>query len=96
MIADRHDKRRLLMLTQTLMAIPALSLLGLTAAGAIEPWMVFALVFARGIVCAIDNPTRQAFVIEMVGRRPAGQRRHPQQRDRPLRPGWSDPALAGG
>ena len=29
--------------------------------------MVLALVFARGTVNAVDNPTRQAFVIEMVG-----------------------------
>ena len=39
----------------------------LTAAGVVEPWMVFALVFVRGSVNAIDNPTRQSFVIEMVG-----------------------------
>jgi MFS family permease len=51
------------------MAVPALLLWGLTAAGTIEPWMVFALVFARGAVNAVDNPTRQAFVIEMVGSR---------------------------
>ena len=40
---------------------------GLTATGVVTPWMVFALVFARGAVNAVDNPTRQSFVIEMVG-----------------------------
>ncbi len=69
LIADRYDKRRLLMLTQAVMAVPALVLWGLTAGGAIEPWMILALAFARGSVNAIDNPTRQAFVIEMVGSR---------------------------
>jgi MFS family permease len=69
LIADRYDKRRLLMLTQAVMAIPALLLWALTAGGAIEPWMVFVLVFVRGTVNAVDNPTRQAFVIEMVGSR---------------------------
>jgi MFS family permease len=49
------------------MVVPALLLWGLTASGAVEPWMVFALVFARGAVNAVDNPTRQSFVIEMVG-----------------------------
>ena len=49
------------------MAVPALRLWALTAAGAVEPWMVFALVFARGSVNAVDNPTRQSFVTEMVG-----------------------------
>jgi MFS family permease len=69
LLADRYDKRRLLMLTQAVMAIPALLLWALTAGGAIQPWMVFVLVFARGTVNALDNPTRQAFVIEMVGSR---------------------------
>lgn len=66
-LADRLDKRRLLTITQTLMAVPALTLWALTAGGAIEAWMVFALVFARGTVLAIDNPARQAFVSEIVG-----------------------------
>jgi MFS family permease len=66
-IADRFSKRRLLIVTQTLMAVPALTLWALTAAGVVEPWMVFGLVFVRGAVNAVDNPTRQSFVIEMVG-----------------------------
>jgi MFS family permease len=69
LIADRYDKRRLLMLTQAVMAVPAIVLFGLTVGGAIEPWMILALAFARGSVNAVDNPTRQAFVIEMVGSR---------------------------
>jgi MFS family permease len=67
LLADRVSKRRLLLLTQALMAIPALMLWGLTAGGVVEAWMVFALVFARGAVNAVDNPTRQSFVTEMVG-----------------------------
>jgi len=66
-LADRFDKRRLLMTTQVAMVAPALALWALVAAGSIEPWMVMALVFVRGTVNAIDNPTRQSFVIEMVG-----------------------------
>jgi MFS family permease len=66
-IADRMDKRRLLMVTQTLMALPALALWLLTLHGAIEVWMVYALVLTRGAVNAIDNPARQSFVSELVG-----------------------------
>jgi MFS family permease len=66
-IADRFPKRSLLVVTQTAMAIPALALWGLAVSGAVGPWMVFALVFVRGAVNSIDNPTRQSFVIEMVG-----------------------------
>ncbi len=67
LLADRVDKRRLLMVTQVAMVVPAVTLWALAASGAVEPWMVFALVFARGTVNAVDNPTRQSFVIEMVG-----------------------------
>jgi MFS family permease len=66
-LADRFSKRRLLMITQGLMALPALALFAIVTAGAVEPWMVLALVFVRGTFNAVDNPTRQAFPIEMVG-----------------------------
>ncbi len=66
-LADRFPKRSLLMVTQGLMALPALTLWGLTSAGAVAPWMVFALVFARGTINAADFPARQSFAIEMVG-----------------------------
>jgi MFS family permease len=67
LLADRFSKRSLLTITQTLMAAPALALWGLTTAGVVAPWMVYALVFARGAVNSVDNPTRQSFAIEMVG-----------------------------
>ena len=67
LLADRLPKLRLLQYTQALMAIPALTLWALTASGHVEPWMVFGLVLARGSVLAIDNPARQAFVMELVG-----------------------------
>jgi len=67
LIADRVPKRRLLIATQTLMALPAIGLFAVTAAGVAAPWMVFLAVFSMGLVNAVDNPTRQSFVIEMVG-----------------------------
>jgi MFS family permease len=67
LLADRMPKRRLLMITQSLMALPALTLWALTTSGEIEVWMVYALVLVRGAVNAVDNPARQSFAIEMVG-----------------------------
>jgi MFS family permease len=67
LIADRFPKRRVLMITQPLMALPALALWLLTTGGTVEPWMVYALVLVRGTVNAFDNPARQSFVIELVG-----------------------------
>ena len=67
-LADRLSKRRLLAWTQSLMAIPALTLWMLTMTGHVTVLVVMALVFVRGSVNAIDNPARQSFVMELVGR----------------------------
>jgi MFS family permease len=67
LLADRIPKRRLLLITQTLMMIPALGLFAVTAAHVVTPWMVYLAVILLGSVNAVDNPTRQSFVIEMVG-----------------------------
>jgi MFS family permease len=67
LLADRVPKRRLMSITQPLMALPALTLWALTISGHVAAWMVLVLVLARGSVNAIDNPARQAFVVEMVG-----------------------------
>jgi MFS family permease len=67
LLADRMPKRRLLTLTQSLMAVPALTLWLLTIHGSVELWMVYALVLVRGSINAIDNPARQSFAFEMVG-----------------------------
>lgn len=67
LLADRFPKRRLLIATQALMVIPAVGLFAVTATGVATPWMVYLAVFAFGTLNAIDNPTRQSFVIEMVG-----------------------------
>jgi MFS family permease len=67
LLADRFSKRRVLLITQAVMALPALALFAVTSAGVVTVGMVYAIVFARGAVNAVDNPTRQSFAIEMVG-----------------------------
>lgn len=66
-IADRFPKRRLLLVTQTVAMTQALVLGTLVITGAIELWMVYAMAAVFGLVTAIDNPSRQTFVLEMVG-----------------------------
>lgn len=66
-IADRTDKRRLLLATQTAAGSLALTLGVLTATGAVRLWMVYVLALGLGFVNAFDMPTRQSFVYEMVG-----------------------------
>jgi MFS family permease len=67
LVADRVDKRRLLLATQTAMAALALVLGVLTATGAVRLWMVYGLALLLGVATAFDMPARQSFVSEMVG-----------------------------
>ena len=68
LIADRVDKRRLLVWTQSASAALALVLGLLTVTHVVTLWMVYALALGLGLVTMIDMPTRQTFVMEMVGR----------------------------
>jgi MFS family permease len=67
-LADRGDKRRLLLATQSALALVALTLGLLDVAGVVQYWHVLVLATALGLVSAVDTPVRQAFVIEMVGK----------------------------
>jgi len=66
-IADRFDKRRVLIAAQAVAAVLALTLWTLVVADVVQLWMVYVLAFALGLVQMVDMPTRQAFVTEMVG-----------------------------
>jgi MFS family permease len=66
-VADRYSKRRILMVTQALMGGLALILGLLALTGVASIWQVYVLAFALGLVTVVDNPTRQAFAVEMVG-----------------------------
>lgn len=68
LLADRVDKRKLLMVTQSAAGLLALVLAGLTLGGVVQLWMVFLLAFGLGMVTVFDNPARQSFVTEMVGK----------------------------
>jgi MFS family permease len=67
-LADRVDKRKLLLLTQFSAMAIAWSLGFLVASGWIRIWHIFVLATLLGLDAAIDTPTRQSFIIEMVGR----------------------------
>ena len=82
LLADRIPKRRLLITTQALMAIPAVGLFAVTATGVVAPWMVFLAVFAMGSGQRGRQPD-PAELRDRDGRpRPGRQRGQPQQRDR--------------
>ena len=67
-LADRLPKRSALVVTQSLLMLQA-SVFGiLVATGAIQLWEVYVLAVIQGLITAVDNPLRQAFIYEMVGR----------------------------
>jgi MFS family permease len=66
-VADRIDKRRLMIGLQSGMGVLALLLGLLTIAGVVTLWQVYLLAFLLGIVNCFENPVRQSFVLEMVG-----------------------------
>src|SRR5213082_1639917 len=66
-MADRLDKRRTLIWTQSSAAVLAVALWLIVLTGVTQLWMIYVLAFLLGVVTVFDNPARQAFVIEMVG-----------------------------
>jgi MFS family permease len=66
-IADRVDKRRLMVALQALMGVQALVLGVLTITGAIRFWEICVLAALLGLNNAFENPSRQSFILELVG-----------------------------
>ncbi|WP_344863083.1 MFS transporter [Amycolatopsis ultiminotia] len=67
-LADRVDKRRLLMIIQAANCVQAVLLGALDLAGVAQLWQVYLLCMLLGVTSAMEVPTRQSFVAEMVGR----------------------------
>jgi MFS family permease len=67
-LADRLPKRSALVVTQTALMVQAAIFGALVAAGLIQLWHVYMLAVCQGLITAVDNPLRQAFIFEMVGR----------------------------
>lgn len=66
LIADRYDRRRMLMFTQGALGTLGLALGLLVITGVVQLWMVWGFALLLGIVQAIDAPIRQSFVSELV------------------------------
>jgi MFS family permease len=66
-IADRVDKRRLMIVLQSIMGVQALVLGVLTVTGAVRVWQIAVLAALLGLNNAFENPSRQSFMLELVG-----------------------------
>jgi MFS family permease len=66
-LADRWNRRRILILTQTLAMVQAFVLSFLVLTGMVQIWQIIALSLFLGMINSFDMPTRQSFVVEMIG-----------------------------
>jgi MFS family permease len=66
-VADRHDKRRLVLATQTASALVAAVFAVLTLTGAVAVWHLYVGAVLLGVVASLEMPARQALVSEVVG-----------------------------
>src|SRR3954454_24332243 len=67
-VADRFDRRKVMIVTQSLMALLAVVLWLVVYTDVVQAWMVFGLAIALGFVTVVDERARHALVEEMVGR----------------------------
>jgi MFS family permease len=68
MIADRVNRHRIVIATQTVSMFLALVLAALTLTHTVKVWHIFLLAALMGVVNAFDIPGRQSFLVDMVGR----------------------------
>jgi MFS family permease len=68
-VADRYPKRTILIITQSLASLMALTLGTLALTGTVQAWHVYIVATVLGFVTVVDNPTRQVFVSELVGQK---------------------------
>jgi MFS family permease len=67
-LADRFDRRRILLVTQSVAGVGSLLLAVLTATGYVTVWHILTISFVVSVFFAVDNPTRQALVPDLVGK----------------------------
>jgi len=67
-VADRWQRRRVVVATQTSAMLLAFTLAALTLTGTVRVWHIFVLSALLGAVYAFDIPARQSFIVEMVGK----------------------------
>ena len=67
-VADRHNRQRVVIATQTASMILAFILAALTLSGTVRVWHIFVLAALLGVVNAFDIPGRQSFLVDMVGK----------------------------
>jgi MFS family permease len=67
-VADRKNRHRVVVATQTVAMLLAFILAGLTLTAMVRVWHIFVLAGLLGVVYAFDIPARQAFIVDMVGK----------------------------
>ena len=66
-LADRAERRKLMLATQSALMVLAFVLAGLVFSGAVQPWHIIVLAFMTGTASAFETPSRQSLVVDLVG-----------------------------
>jgi MFS family permease len=67
-LADRHPKRRIILIAQAAQMVPAFVLAGLAWTGLVNTWVIIGVAAISGTAMAFDMPARQAFTLDMTSR----------------------------
>ena len=67
LVADRFSRYRVLLSTQVLNLLIAVSMLGLIASDVVQPWHVFLVTFLQGLSRAVENPSRRTALFDIAG-----------------------------
>lgn len=67
-IVERYPRRQIMLVTQTIQMLLAFILTALVVMNVVQVWQIVVLAFLLGITNAVDMPSRQTFIVEMVGR----------------------------
>ncbi|HXZ27235.1 MAG TPA: MFS transporter, partial [Terriglobales bacterium] len=67
-MADRHNRHRVVIATQTAMMVLAFALAALTLTNLVKVWHIFVLAALLGVANSYDIPARQSFLVDMVGK----------------------------
>src|SRR5690349_24882389 len=65
-LVDRHDRHRILIITQVFSMLQSLALALLALPGVIRVWEILALQLVQGVINAFDTPARQSFIVDMI------------------------------
>ncbi|TDU03797.1 putative MFS family arabinose efflux permease [Streptomyces sp. 846.5] len=67
-LVDRHNRRRILLVTQSLLLVGSVTLGVLAATSGLSLWIMLGMSLLAGVVTSVDSPARQVYIVDLVGK----------------------------